>query len=464
MPASQTIGAVPALTAALFLIPLDESSYIIYAPLRRSAFIANPATVRFLAQLQAGTLDEAADPDGSLVKFLRGLEIVDAPPERPPLYTQVGPPQPISVTLLLTTACSLRCTYCYASAGDKPVKSMRLDTAIRGIDFISSNAAARRIPWFEVSYHGGGEPTLNWAVLTGSFEHARRKAAEVGLTHRSSVATNGMLNDRQIGWITSHLTSANVSFDGLPAVHDSQRPTVAGKPSSARIIRTLRRFDSAGFQYGIRLTVLAHQAATLPESIEFITSEFRPSGIQIEPVYQLGRWQDGPSGETAEFIAAFREAQRRAARNGRSIGFSAARAGVLTNHYCSVSQDLFCLTPDGNVTACYEACSEDGPWAGVFFFGRPAAGASGYEFDMNVVNRLRSHAVEFREHCQGCFAKWHCGGDCSYKALQLNGDGEFSGAGRCQITRELTKDQILERISAAGGLFWHEPLGTPSAG
>jgi hypothetical protein len=36
-------------------------------------------------------------------------------------------------------------------------------------------------------------------------------------------------------------------------------------------------------------------------------------------------------------------------------------------------------------------------------------------------------------------------------------DGEFVGSDRCHITRELTKDQILERIANAGGLFWHEP-------
>jgi uncharacterized protein len=456
--------AAPALSAELFLLPLEDSRYVVYAPLRRAAFIANSAVVRFLGRLQAGHYDAAADPDGSLLKLLRGLEMVDAPPETTPLSRQVGVPQPVSVTLLLTTRCSLRCTYCYASAGESPVRSMRLETARRGIDYVSSNAASRCVPWFEVSYHGGGEPTLNWSVLTKSFEYARQTAAERDLTLRSSVATNAMLNDRQIGWITANLTGANISFDGLPSVQDSQRPTASGRASSPRVIRTLRRFDEAGFNYGIRLTVLAAHVASLADSIEFITSNFKPNAIQIEPVYQLGRWQDGPSGETEEFIAAFREAQRRASSHGRTIQFSAARLGALTNHYCSVSQDLFCLTPDGNVTACYEAFSEASAWAKVFFYGRPEKDRRGYVFDESVVQRLRAQAVENRSHCQGCFAKWHCGGDCTYKALELKGDVEFAGAGRCQITRELTKDQILERIAASGGLFWHELPGMHGGG
>ena len=54
--------------------------------------------------------------------------------------------------------------------------------------------------------------------------------------------------------------------------------------------------------------------------------------------------------ETAEFITAFREAQGRAAAYGREISFSAARLGTLTNHFCGMSQDNFCLSADGNVS------------------------------------------------------------------------------------------------------------------
>jgi uncharacterized protein len=271
------------------------------------------------------------------------------------------------------------------------------------------------------------------------------------------VATNGMLADGKIDWITSNVSGANVSFDGLPAVHDRQRATRSGKGSSRRVIHTLRRFDKAGFSYGIRLTLLADQASTLPDSVEYICSNFRPNGIQIEPVYQLGRWRDGPCGETEEFIAAYREAQQRAARHGREISFSAARVGFLTGHFCAVSQDSFCLSPGGNVTACYEVCSEESRWARLFFYGWPAQADSGYKFDLAVLNNLRAQGVQNHAHCHGCFAKWTCGGDCYHKALETHGEGEFAGAGRCHVTRELTKDQILAKIAASGGLFWHEP-------
>jgi uncharacterized protein len=73
-----------------------------------------------------------------------------------------------------------------------------------------------------------------------------------------------------------------------------------------------------------------------------------------------------------------------------------------------------------------------------------------------VLNNLRDLSVQQREFCQGCFAKWTCAGDCYHKALTISGPGEFQGSDRCHITRELTKDQLLEKIAASGGLFWHE--------
>jgi uncharacterized protein len=412
--------------------------------------------VNFLADLQAGCVDNAVDPDGTLIEFLRRLEIVDAGAETLPVTTFSGDPAPTSVTLFLTTACNLRCTYCYASAGDTPTKHMSLEVAKHGIDFVAANAAKNGHAAFEVLYHGGGEPTVNWRVLTESFHYARQKAAELQLDVYAASASNGVLNDAQIDWIMANLHSVNISYDGLPSAHDKHRITVLGQGSSHLVMHTLRRFDAAHFPYGLRVTVPLDQIAQLPDSIEFICANFGVTSIQCEPAYQLGRWTNAPSAETEEFIAAYREAQRRAHAYGREISYSAARVGVLTNHFCGVTQDTFALSPDGNVSSCYEVFSEESPLAQVFFYGKPDQEAGTYRFDLPVLNNLRTLGVQYRTFCKGCFAKWTCAGDCYHKALTVSGNAEFHGSDRCHITRELTKDQILEKIAASGGLFWHE--------
>jgi uncharacterized protein len=447
---------LPTFSAEILTIPLETNRYLVYAPLRRAAFVTNARVVNFLADLQAGVFDDSVDPDGALIEFLRRIEILDAGDETLPITTFSGDPEPTSVTLFLTTACNLRCTYCYASAGDTPKKNMPLEVAMSGIDFVASNAVKKGAREFEVLYHGGGEPTVNWRTMTESYNYARKKAEGLNLGVRAASASNGVLNNAQINWIIANLHSVNISYDGLPAAHDKHRLTVLGQGSSHLVMRTIRRFDEANFPYGLRVTVTLDQIAQLPTSIEFICTNFNVKSIQVEPAYQLGRWTKAPSAETADFITAYREAQRRAQALGREISYSAARLGLLTNHFCGITQDSFALSPDGNVSSCYEVFAEDNPLAKVFFYGEPHKETGKYKFNLPVLNNLRNLGVQNREFCKGCYAKWTCAGDCYHKALTVSGAEEFQGSDRCHITRELTKDQILQKIAASGGLFWHE--------
>ncbi len=445
-----------ALTAEIFTIPLAPDRYLVYAPLRKAAFVANAHAVNVLAALQSGSVAPGHERDAAFIGLLERLGIVNGGPEGAPITVFDDDPAPTSVTLFLTTACNLRCTYCYAAAGDTPTKTMPIEVARRGIDFIASNAVRKGLDTIEVAFHGGGEPSVNWQTMTRSLAYAHERAEALGLHVIAAAATNGVLSDRQIDWMLANLQSASLSIDGSPSVNDRHRVTVSGKGSSPRIMHTLRRFDAAGFAYGVRVTVTRDQIVTLADSIDFICRTCNPQSIQVEPAYQLGRWRDAPSAETEEFLAAYREACARAQNHGRAIHYSGARLELLTNHFCGISQDSFCLSPDGNVSACYEAFSEDNAFAGVFFYGTPDATGSGYRFDANRIAHLRGQAVQHRPYCDGCFAKWHCAGDCYHKSLAVNGPGEFAGSERCHITRELTKDQILEQIAVSGGLCWHD--------
>ena len=439
------------LPAELFVLPLSESDYLVYAPLRRAALIANAALVRFLRELQAGERSVDAAPD--IAAFLRNCGMIGPHDERAPAASPEGPPRPTVATLLLTSACNLRCRYCYAAAGDRPPAFMQPATARRAIDFVAANAVAAGATSFEVAYHGAGEPALHWRLLEESHLYARGVARSCGLRLRSSLTTNGVLTPGKRAWIVSHLGSANVSFDGLPEVQDANRRFPSGRGSSDFVLATLRAFDRAGFRYSIRMTVTAETAPRLAQSIAFLCRRFRPRAIQVEPLYRMGRGRDAADAETGVFIEAFRAARRTSGKAARLLRFSGARLGTTTNRFCGVANDNFCVSPTGNISACHEVADEHQPWAERFFYGRPSAGPSGFDFDEQVYTALRAHTVDRLEYCGGCFAKWSCAGDCCHKALHCD-PVEFSGAGRCEIVRALTKDQILEKIAASGGVFW----------
>lgn len=143
--------------------------------------MGNARTVNFIVDLQEGVYRTKDDSDNSTIEFLRHLEILDAGEEALPVNSCEGIPAPSGISLLLTTTCNLRCSYCYASAGDTLRESVPLEVALRDIDFVMSNAIERQKNVVEINYHGGGEPTLNWRTLAGSLNYTRKKAEKHNL-------------------------------------------------------------------------------------------------------------------------------------------------------------------------------------------------------------------------------------------------------------------------------------------
>ena len=244
---------VPVTTAEVFVIPLDHGQYIVYAPLRRTAFVANARVVNVLADLAGGRHYPQDAADQAVISLLTQLQIVDGQPEISPITTVQGEPLPTTVTLFLTTACNLRCTYCYASAGDTPLRMMSLETAKRGIGFVALNALKKNASEFTVGFHGGGEPTLNWRVMTQAVLFARERAAALGLAVNVTAASNGVLGDTKTRWIISNLDGLSLSFDGPQEVNNSNRVTASGRGSSSHVIRTLKQLDAARFTYSLAI-------------------------------------------------------------------------------------------------------------------------------------------------------------------------------------------------------------------
>ena len=84
---------------------------------------------------------------------------------------------PTSVALMLTTTCQLRCTYCYADAGNTPSKHLAESVALRAIDFIIGNAIATQRPGVIVHFHGAGEPTLRQTLIETVLDYSRAQCA-----------------------------------------------------------------------------------------------------------------------------------------------------------------------------------------------------------------------------------------------------------------------------------------------
>jgi len=440
----------------VFVIPF-LNRYLIYAPVRRAAFITNAAAINLLSRLGQGQVQPANEDEENFLHLCREIRLIGEEGDSPISTFECDAFQPNEVTLFLTTRCNLRCVYCYASAGERPLAEMSLETAKRGIDFVCRNALERGKREFGVGYHGGGEPTMHWEVLTESFAYAQQLARTNGIDVYGSMATNGVLSPEKQQWIIKNFRGVNLSVDGLPDVQDAQRPTPSGKPSSEAVLQTIRAFDATSFPYGIRITATFTSVERLPQSVAYLLEHAHPKHIQVEPVYILGRGRvNGFAVDPLAFVEAFREGKKLAAQRGVDYYYSAARVDVLTNHFCTSCGEGFSLTPQGLVSSCYEVPDPSFEFADQFIFGQFDETRARYAFDEEKLARLRAHTVETIPWCQDCFCKWHCGGDCLYKSRHALVDGEFVGDPRCEITRALTLDQILGKISQSGGTVWAE--------
>ena len=195
---------------------------------------------------------------------------------------------PSAVTLFLTSHCTLRCLYCYAEGGKNP-REMPWDTVTGVIDALLRYAVEQSRRSVTVHFHGGGDVSACWLLFVRACDYLHARAKEQQLAVTTTAGLNGMLDDAQREWLMRNIDDATVSLDGLPEIQDRLRPRVDHGPSFPMVDATLRAFDAAGFQYGLRGTVTAGSVEQLPASVAFICERYQVKKIKMEPMHPRGR-------------------------------------------------------------------------------------------------------------------------------------------------------------------------------
>ena len=436
----------------VFCIP-HEDQYIIYLPLRGIIMQGNAQLVNRLYKARLGDADALAEL-GTTEAFMdelfeskKALERLTRPKELPPFA-------PTSVTLFLTNECTLRCKYCYANGGEttsgKTALQMPWDMVTGVLGEVLDNVRAAGLSHMTVIFHGGGDVASAWPLLKRTVGYLREITAPYGITVGTSMGLAGVLNRKQRAWIIEHIDAATVSIDGPPDIHDFQRPLPNGGPSFALVRETLKTFDAAGFPYGIRCTLTEQSVHRLEEIVTCFCQEFGARHIQVEPMFPHGRAlnADLTSPDALAFIEYFRKARRVARDLGRDLSYSGARLGVVTNVFCQAAGESCAVTPNGIITSCYETLDANDPLASLFMYGYYDAKVRRMVVDDERRKRLYGLTVQNKPYCSKCFCKWHCAGDCAAKASREGGMLHPQAPDRCHINRELTKDQLLEALSA----------------
>ena len=226
----------------------DRHRLIVYRPRARLAFVGNQAMADLAVAASHGQRQPRSPADADA--FLERIGFLDPDPPLPAAPAEEF--RPATAVLLMTNRCQLRCTYCYAAAGEGAAEALDPGIGRTAIDYVCQIALEDGRDHFEVSIHGGGEPTRAWDSLQKCADHARTRE----LPARVTMTSNAIWSRRQLDWIAENLDGLTISVDGAPETQDRQRPFSTGRGSSGVVLRNLAELDCRGFPYAIRLTAV----------------------------------------------------------------------------------------------------------------------------------------------------------------------------------------------------------------
>ena len=438
----------------LFEIQYEEG-HILYAPLKSVVLQTNKNLINLICDIDKGNpVDLKANQEiiDKLKKFgiiYEKSDIPDVTNKNAPDFSK--PFLPLNLTLFLTGDCNLACRYCYGDGGDKKI-DMPMEIAMDAIDLLFLNAAKSEAKHVHLGFHGGGEPVLKISTMKKLTDQARNiaKKRNVGLT--LGLTTNAVMSESSAEWVADHIDQLNISFDGPEDIQNYQRPMKDGRPSYDRLVQTLSILESHRKKYSLRGTLTRYSQDRIPEIVNHFVENFTPAGIHLEPMFVSKRADHTKlkGVDPEKFVKGFLEGTKIAAEKGIYCYFSGYRFPKLSNNFCGIGWKNFAVTPEGNVTSCFEVLSDEDKRSETFFYGKHVKN-KGFVIDFDKIKALRELSGKKFECCQNCFVKFQCAGDCRAKGLYLNDISNYNGGGRCYIIQELTKAGLIEQLNSERG-------------
>lgn len=426
----------------LYTIPFQGQT-IIYKPRRHLAFIGNAALSDYVCHRKDR---RSAAVEKEVEGFLQSVGFDGPELECGVPCLEETDPLPTGLVLLMTNRCNLRCTYCYADAGaESAIAEIDWPTAQAAMDFVLTNACQPEAEAPSITFHGGGEPTVHWDLLTRAVEYAQEKDGRV----RFSMSSNGVWSKTQRRFICQHFSNVSLSMDGTAAVQNRQRPRADGAESFPLVLEGIQALDEAGIDYGIRMTVLEDSVDALLEGVQFICENTKAKAIQIEPTFtsRRGCYADITASFADAFSDRFMEAWCIGRQTGCPVYYSGARPWVVAPLFCLAPLKALVVTAEGRLVTCFELFSERNALAEHFTVGRIRNGHVVY--DRAALAAFLVEQQKRRQECEDCFCYWHCAGDC---ATRRPGPRQTS-EGRCRATRNITLALLLAYMEEGQGIW-----------
>jgi len=333
-----------------------------------------------------------------------------------------------------TNACNLRCNYCYLAKTNE-----RMDESIgrQAIDAVFRSAMANGFSKLKIKY-GGGEATLNFALVTSLHDYARQLAGEKNFSVDGVVLSNGVrLTREMIQSMLARQLRLMISLDGLGPIHDAQRAFAGGRGSFAEVARHIEMAQSLGLTPDICVTVSGHSAAGLPDLIGWILERDLPFSLNFyrenEFSASFADLQLDEERIIQGLLAAFKVLERNLPR--RSLLASLIdRANLAAPHSrpCAAGHSYLVIDHFGHVAKCQMEID------------KPVTNIAARD-PLAVVRAdsigIQNSGFEEKEGCRECEWKYWCAGGCPQATFRATGRYDIKSP-NCRIYKALYPEAL----------------------
>ena len=176
----------------------------------------------------------------------------------------------VGYMIWLTTACNLKCKYCYEGTA-KVNCYLSKDYAAKIVDYIVQDCDKTKN--LQISFHGG-EPFLNYKIMEFISLELENQLHSVVNDISYQVTTNAtILNEEIIEFLKDHKIEVTCSLDGTKETHDSIRVFEENKGSYDIAMKNSLKLLALYPDLRVRMTVRSTEVENLSKNIIYLVEK-----------------------------------------------------------------------------------------------------------------------------------------------------------------------------------------------
>lgn len=337
-----------------------------------------------------------------------------------------------SITLNVTQICNLACSYC-AAGGDgtfgDPIKKISVEKTLPQLSFLLDKLESG--DQFTITYLGG-EPLLYPEGIQLIAEFLQQKGQEKNLKIKHRIVTNGtLLTHKNISLLAQIKAHVVVSIDGVKSVNDALRPMKNGKSSTDEIEQGLIRLQSVrDLISSLTLSaVFGKSNMNLLECYQFFKT-FNPDAIELNfdheetDVTFAKEFSEGFSQVLAYAFEKGGEAEIRKIARVDQI-FTNLDQQTRVMNYCGAGKSFVMIDSKNNIFPCVWSPNKASETLG-----------SGTYISESKRAQFQKPLID-KQGCNTCWARFLCGGGCSYVHEKASGSKSVPAEVFCFQSRSL---------------------------